>query len=347
VEVMLKESVVRIIALTLSLLLLILTLTACSNSDDADGNTLQPTDDNVTIYQANGYTSAPMTDEGPGPEQTHDAVSAPFTTPESLAGLETSPTPQPTPEPTPESELFADSIYIPLSALHISDDLRVVSFGEATHGSHDIKYLAGEVFKQLVVENGFRAFAIEASFGNCIAINEYILYGRGTARSVVANNGNWIHNFQEVVDLVKWMREYNLTAEDGDKLRFYGFDMQYFDRSLSRYLEYMATVDAEKANRDRIDIRGLSDASLYSAQLSSSDLPGFVRKVELMIEEAEQNMELYTMASSKSEFEYAIRNALCVKFCIEYVMKTRDVSKREGGRYRDLRMFENIRWIVE
>lgn len=248
-------------------------------------------------------------------------------------------------EPTPETSFFE-----PLSALSVPDEAVIVAFGEATHGSHEFKALAAEIFKTLVLEKGYRAFAIEAPFGKCVAINDYVLYGKGTARQAVAGNGFWVHNFQEVVDLVEWMREYNLTAEDGDKLRFYGLDIQETNVSGGLYLEFIQKVDAEKAKQYENAFGRVRNIDVYS--VSEELLNIMLQNVETVITETEQNKEDYIKASSETDYEYALRNAVCVRNTIEnallnnYHSTSSTDNRRVASNYRDKCMSENVQWIV-
>jgi len=233
----------------------------------------------------------------------------------------------------------------PLSSLYIPSGVRVVALGEATHGSHDFKQLANDVFKRLVVDYGFRAFAIEAPLGNNMTINEYILYGVGTAREAVAQNGFWIHDFQETVDLVKWMREFNLTAEPGGELRFYGFDIQEINVSLERYLAFMRNVDMAKAIRDEAHfrLRGISFAG--ARNMEKEMLSSRIQDVYGAINEMKQNEEIYVKASSQLEFDFALRNLFNIKWTLEMQTLREDVDK--FWNLRDERMYETIKWIVQ
>ena len=263
----------------------------------------------------------------------------------------------------------------PLSALYIPDGARVVAFGEATHGSHDLKQLANEVFVRLVENYGFRAFAIEAHLGNIMAINEYVLYGIGTAREAVAQNGFWVHNFQEVVDLAEWMRSFNLTAESGDELRFYGYDIQEINISRERYLTFMQKVDMPKAIRDEATFGNINTADVFNMEYEL--LNKYMQIVSNAVNEMKQNEEIYVSTASQLEFDFALRNLLGVKWTLEMATFTAGIdmstmlespsddfdwvnfdwdamaeeqADSEIGRrfnFRDKRMYENIKWIVE
>lgn len=113
-----------------------------------------------------------------------------------------------------------DSIVLPSGC-------EVVALGEAAHGNKEFQDLKLEVFRQMVRREGVRAFALESDFMGGVMVNSYI-HGEssedahGAVRHLLFN----IYQTQQMVDLIQWMREYNDTAASGQKLNFYGFDMQ-------------------------------------------------------------------------------------------------------------------------
>jgi erythromycin esterase len=104
---------------------------------------------------------------------------------------------------------------------------RVVGMGEATHGTHEFFAMKHRMLEFLVKKMGFRAFAIEANFTECRAVNDYVLYGKGDAKKVIAGMYFWTWNTNEVLKMVEWMRNYNRGKREVDKVKFYGFDMQF------------------------------------------------------------------------------------------------------------------------
>ena len=218
-----------------------------------------------------------------------------------------------------------------VSTLQIPDGVRIVGFGEATHGSHEFKQLASDTFKMLVQQHGFRVFAAEASFSSSLAANNYIIYGIGSASEVAANLGAWFHNFQETVDLVGWMRHFNMTAEAGDEIRFFGFDIYEVANSRQNWLNFV----------------GADDGSLDFANTLSSNLP-FTSYEEL----SENIMTLERIIDEAQgdgvEFEFAFQSLVNLKFATQMA-----IIAGEGGptaatlAHRGQKMFENLLWIAE
>ncbi|GGF39008.1 succinoglycan biosynthesis [Echinicola rosea] len=102
----------------------------------------------------------------------------------------------------------------------------IVGAGEATHGTKDFFQMKHRIFKYLVTQQQFNVFAIEANFGNVLAINDFITKGIGDPYELVYNIGFWTFSTFEVLELVKWMREYNTTKKPEDQIHIYGLDIQ-------------------------------------------------------------------------------------------------------------------------
>ena len=148
-----------------------------------------------------------------------------------------------------------------VSELTVPDDAQIVALGEATHGNREFQQLRLDVFEVLVEKYGVRAFAMEADYGGCEAINRYIHGADGTAAEALSATGFAIYRTAEMENLVEWMRDYNASAAQGDDLRFYGFDMQRHAYSYHYLLEAL-----QKANIDTADFEKLwsSEADDYA-----------------------------------------------------------------------------------
>ena len=134
---------------------------------------------------------------------------------------------------TAEFAKYARSV----SEISISAQAHVVALGEATHGNAEFQQLKLDVFKVMVEKYGVRAFALEGDFGGCEAVNRYIHGGDGTAQEAAAAIGFPIYRTEQMEQLIAWMRDYNETAENGQDLRFYGFDMQQVERNYNYLIE--------------------------------------------------------------------------------------------------------------
>src|SRR5271169_2485691 len=102
---------------------------------------------------------------------------------------------------------------------------RIVSLGEATHGTREFFRLKHRLLEFCVSELGFTLFGIEASYPECLRVNDYVLHGSGKPDEALAGTRFWTWDTEEVLALIEWMRAWNRTHEP--KVKFYGFDMQF------------------------------------------------------------------------------------------------------------------------
>ena len=158
---------------------------------------------------------------------------------------------------TEEFAKYAASV----SELTVPDEVQIIALGEATHGNKEFQQLRLDVLQVLVEKYGVRAFALEADYGGCEAINRYIHGEGGTAAEALSATGFAIYRTEEMENLVEWMRDYNASATQGNDLRFYGFDME------QRAYTYRYLLEAlQKANIDTADFEKMwnSEANTYA-----------------------------------------------------------------------------------
>lgn len=113
----------------------------------------------------------------------------------------------------------------------ILKNVRVIALGEATHGTREFFQCKHRMLEFFVREMGCRYLLIEASYINCLAVNEYILYGKGDRDTVLSGVGFWCWNTQEVAEMLDWMHKYNQTAPANEKVQFFGFDCQMNEKA--------------------------------------------------------------------------------------------------------------------
>src|SRR5262245_28356138 len=123
---------------------------------------------------------------------------------------------------------------------------RIVSIGEATHGTREFFQLKHRLIEYCVSELGFTMIAFEANYGSTLAVNDYVLGGKGSATEAVVRGlqlAFWAT--EEVVALVEWVRAWNMAHDR--KVKFYGFDMQWGTPSALHLLDYLRRVAPDLA----------------------------------------------------------------------------------------------------
>ncbi|TDC43747.1 erythromycin esterase family protein [Actinomadura sp. KC345] len=125
----------------------------------------------------------------------------------------------------------------------VSPQCELLGLGEPTHPSRDPSFgpIRNDLFASLANE-GFRSIALETDRVAALAVNDFVQDGVGTLETAMCEG--FSHGFGDLEAnrrLVAWMREYNEGRPAGERLAFYGFDVQAENTSAPsprRYLEY-------------------------------------------------------------------------------------------------------------
>jgi TonB family protein len=128
----------------------------------------------------------------------------------------------------------------------IIGDARIVSLGEATHGSREFFQLKHRMLEFLATEKGFTIFSIEANMPEAYRLNDYVLNGNGDPAKLIAGMYFWTWNTEEVLDMVLWMREFNKSGKG--RVQFTGFDMQTPNVAADIVSDFVAKNDTEYAD---------------------------------------------------------------------------------------------------
>jgi erythromycin esterase-like protein len=103
-------------------------------------------------------------------------------------------------------------------------DARIVSLGEATHGSREFFQLKHRILEFLASQMGFTIFSIEANMPEAYRLNDYVLNGTGDPAQLLRGMYFWTWDTDEVLTMIQWMRSFNQSAKG--RIQFTGFDMQ-------------------------------------------------------------------------------------------------------------------------
>jgi len=108
---------------------------------------------------------------------------------------------------------------------------RLVAVGEATHNSHEENLARCSIIKRLVLKHGYSTIFVEAKGQSISELNNYIQsVGEETnVEGLVfrAPKLYWIWKTHEFINLLNWLREYNLSNED--KVSIVGVDTTSFN----------------------------------------------------------------------------------------------------------------------
>lgn len=237
------------------------------------------------------------------------------------------------------SNLNNTGIYTSITDLSIPEDADIVALGEATHGNKEYQDLKLEVFKKLVEQDGYRAFALESDFGGGQKINGYIQTGEESIEKAVEDLGFRLYKTEEMQSLLEWMRDYNQSNPE-DMVRFYGFDVQRYDNSKEGLFTYLETVNAENMQTYKDALAPLNNDTVYTQD--KKIVAETLKPLQNIIDDLTANKENYVQNSSELDYNMALNYANCL-FTYATIRGT-DVDYWNS---RDKAMAENVKWIVQ
>jgi len=227
-------------------------------------------------------------------------------------------------------------------------DARIVSLGEATHGTREFFQLKHRMIEYCVSQLGFTMIGFEAEYGATLAVNDYVLNGKGNALDVVAGMDFWTWDTEEVVALVEWVRAWNVA--NARKVKFYGFDMQSSPASGMHLLAYLERVAPRLAAVCEQNISPL--ASAYAAD-DLRLMPTIVRdqaasQLATVLDAFTTQRADWISRSSETEWHLARQSAIVLdQFARINAMENESLSWAKSWRFRDSCMAANVRSLLD
>lgn len=220
------------------------------------------------------------------------------------------------------------------------ENAKIFGFGEATHHGKEFFDIKAKFFKYLVKKLDVKVFIIEDSYTSEAGINEWINGGEGSKQTIANNFSIAPWYCKEIVSLLEWIRDYNSNKSEYDKIRFYGMDIQnvkgintqirdlVYNYNIPVSEELLLIVDScvtKKVTYNKIS--DWADIQMPKLNEIKDNIAGFQEKF---------NKNKKTIA----EFKSVLRG-------LEYLIKYTYYVQNNYSQDRDLKMFENIKWILE
>ena len=87
------------------------------------------------------------------------------------------------------------------------NDVRILGFGENTHGTSEFTRLAEELLLYLNEKHNFKTLIIETGFGEGLFLNDYIQGRRDDLNDILSNhNSTWRYRTEEFVHLMNTLK---------------------------------------------------------------------------------------------------------------------------------------------
>src|SRR5262245_26331461 len=222
---------------------------------------------------------------------------------------------------------------------------RVVSLGESTHGTREFFKLKHRLIEYCVSELGFTIIAFEANYGAMLAVNDYVLHGKGDIADVIAPGvGFDIYDTEEVIALVEWVRGWNLSH--ARKVQFHGLDMQASPPAALHLLAYLERVAPALAT---ISERALAPLVSQFTLFTLSRLPASAREhvsaqINNLIDAFKTERASWIARAGESEWQLARQSA---ELLAQFVRISSIEDDMTGFAVRDLAMANTVRTLLE
>ncbi len=208
-------------------------------------------------------------------------------------------------------------------------DARIVGMGEATHGTREFWKIRQKLSKYLVEEMGFTAILHEAPFPNALYIDAYVTRGEGTALEAHERLGYW--RYQEMQELIAWMRQYNLYRGNEDpELHYFGYDCAFrsWTESINLITAYLEVVDPSAVDEITAKLNTYTPAD-----------------AQFVVDFLAANSETYTTLTGAGPYDLVLRIAenLEPSWHVWYALENGlpDLDIRESFN------IGNVEWIIE
>ncbi|MFC2146363.1 erythromycin esterase family protein [Acidobacteriota bacterium] len=239
---------------------------------------------------------------------------------------------------------------------------RVVCLGETRHDIHEQFRLKHRIIEFLVKEMDFSVFAMEESLPYGDKINKYVLGGGSDPEVLLNNMGNWyVWDTKEVLALIKWMRKYNSNQSHEKKVEFYGIDITDPIPAIQNTLLYLEKVDTKLADilKNKLEkvqllntkVRSEAEIMERYKSLSDKEVANLDEFISRFYSDFKNNRSKYISRSSKSEFEWMLRQIHSIMVSHDqYNIRrtgTREEVFKDGAFQRDKGMADNVLWLLK
>lgn len=215
------------------------------------------------------------------------------------------------------------------------NDIRIVGYGEDTHGTAEFTILAKELMQYLNEKHDFKILIIETGFGEGLYLNDYIQGKRDDLKFVLKNiNSTWRYKTKEFESLMNWLRDFNHKNED--KIYIYGCEMQYVRSEIDRIKDYLKSVESN------YKIEGFEKYELWNNFDENEKTDHFIAYAKLK-KYFIDNSEVFKSKTSEEEFNIAYH---LVEILGQFVTTINQNNGQRKADFRDIYMGENILWIM-
>lgn len=201
-------------------------------------------------------------------------------------------------------------------------DASVVALGESYHTSAGFYRMKHRIFRYLVEEKGFRAFAIESYWEGAERAAEYVRTCNGSPRQAISMHIN-VWQSAEYAEFVEWMCDWNRVHSDpADWITLFGFDIQqpwHDGPALMTFLERIGIPRSDPRSEGIRHCEGVEGPRYPIGQIPPLRHATCVQSLDAIEEHLEANRSNIIQRTSANEFEVALLRTIGLRAWEEQV----------------------------
>ncbi|WP_119068085.1 erythromycin esterase family protein [Aggregatilinea lenta] len=228
-------------------------------------------------------------------------------------------------------------------------DARIVALGEPTPGVHEFFAVRQRLVELLVEDMGFTVLGLEIGFVPAEHLNAYLQTGDGDPADLVAAVAEWSWYTQEVLDLIAWLRAYNVAHPD-QPVQIFGFNTLDVVEPRDAVLAYLREVDPGAAARAETHYsclsnlpEGSSTSLIFELLPQAVNLSGCGDALQAVYDDMARFRARYEPTLGTDAYESALHSARVLVQAQDY-LDTRVTMTTD--RLRDRYMAENVEWLM-
>jgi len=235
----------------------------------------------------------------------------------------------------PDSEMIAFTNHVPEKFRNA----KIYGFGELSHDGKEYFNIKAKFFKYLVKKHGVNTFIMEAGYQAESSINDWIT-GTNDDISILGKPfliGFWYSD--EIFNLLKWMRIYNLNRPEDEQIKFYGMDVKS-GKNINSQVRQLIDKYSIPVQPDLLI--ALDECSEKPIDYSSGATGWVGIQVPKLVEFQNQINAYQTKNDLNNSRDFDL-----IKRSIDNLIKYTQYVQDPQTEVRDEKMFENAKWVIE
>ena len=166
------------------------------------------------------------------------------------------------------------------------ETVKIVGFGEDTHGTSEFTKLAEELMFYLNDKHAFNTLILETGFGEGLYLNDFIQGKRDDLEFILFNfNSTWRYQTEEFIHLMNALKKFN--QEHDNKISVFGCEMQYVLSDVQRIKEYLKSIGSdyeiegfENEKQAVVSVSNISGQMIFTKEIIKHQITKYVQKKE-------------------------------------------------------------------